>query len=236
MTAEQVDALADLAWTEVDAAQTTLALPLGATEQHGPHLPLSTDTDIAVALAQRLAAIRPEVAVAPPLAYGASGEHQHFAGTLSIGRAAVEQVLVELARSAALTFRRVIIISAHGGNAHPVSRAVEQLRGEGRDVRAWSPAETWKGDAHAGRTETSVMLALDPERVRLGAAEAGDVRPLAEVMPLLGRCGVRAVSPNGVLGDPAGASAAHGDQLLAAAAQRLAAAVNDWPRDGRTWL
>ena len=95
--------LSDLSWPQVReraAAGAVLVIPLGATEQHGPHLPLSTDTDIAVALCRGLAAARPSVLVAPPLPYGASGEHAGFAGTLSIGQDAAETVVVELGRSA----------------------------------------------------------------------------------------------------------------------------------------
>jgi mycofactocin precursor peptide peptidase len=219
-------ALADLAWPEAErAAAAMLVVPVGATEQHGPHLPLSTDTDIAVALAQRLAgALGPAAAVvAPALAYGSSGEHAAFPGTLSIGREAVERVLVELGRSASATFARVVLVSAHGGNAEPVARAAATLRSEGRDVVAWSPA--FGGDAHAGRTETSVMLALRPDRVRPDAAAAGATEPLPALWPALRERGVRAVSANGVLGDPAGASAAEGRRLLAAATAELVAAV-----------
>jgi len=204
-------------------------VPVGATEQHGPHLPLSTDTDIAVALAERLAAaLGPEAIVAPALAYGASGEHAGFAGTLSIGREAVEHVLVELGRSASASFARVVLVSAHGGNAEPVARAEERLRAEGRDVVALSPG--FGGDAHAGRTETSVMLALHPERVRLPVAEAGATAPLASLWADLRARGVRAVSPNGVLGDPAGASAEEGRRLLETATARLVTAVVGAPR------
>src|SRR5712671_2477486 len=99
--------LADLTWPEaarLAAEGALLAVPVGATEQHGPHLPLSTDTDLAVALCARLAAARPGVLAAPPVAYGASGEHQDFPGTLSIGSEAVELLLVELCRSATRTF------------------------------------------------------------------------------------------------------------------------------------
>jgi mycofactocin precursor peptide peptidase len=203
-----------------------LVVPVGSTEQHGPHLPLSTDTDVAVALAARLAARRDGVLVAPPVPYGSSGEHAGFAGTLSIGAAATELLLVELGRSALPAWaRRMLLISAHGGNAGPVAAAVRLLRSEGRDVRAWSPR--WDGDAHAGRTETSVQLALDPARVRPGAA-AGNVAPLAELMPALRAGGVRAVSPNGVLGDPTGASAAEGESLLAAATADLCTLLDHW--------
>ena len=211
---------------ELAAAGALLAVPVGATEQHGPHLPLCTDTDLAVALCARLAAARPGVLVAPPLAYGGSGEHEDFPGTLSIGTEAVELLLVELGRSATLTFSRVLLVSTHGGNTDAVRRAERRLRAESRDVRAWLPI--WEGDAHAGRAETSLELALAPDRVRPGRAEAGNTRPLTELMPELRRSGVRAVSPNGVLGDPAGASAAEGAALLARLGADLLAAVDAW--------
>jgi mycofactocin precursor peptide peptidase len=222
--------LADVTWTDADrgAADALLAVPLGSTEQHGPHLPLSTDTDIAVALAGLLARARPTVAIAPALPYGSSGEHEDFAGTLSIGQEALELTLVELCRSASATFERILLISAHGGNAEAVDRAQRRLRGEGRDVLAWAPS--WAGDAHAGRTETSLMLALAPEHVRRDEAGAGNVAPIARLLPLLRVGGVRAVSSNGVLGDPAGASALEGGRLLRAASQELVAMVDAWER------
>jgi mycofactocin precursor peptide peptidase len=211
---------------ELAVAGALLAIPVGATEQHGPHLPLSTDTDLAAALCARLAAARTGVLVAPPLAYGGSGEHQDFPGTLSIGTEAVELLLVELGRSATRTFSRMLLVSTHGGNADAVRWAERRLRAESRDVLAWLP--DWEGDAHAGRAETSLELALAPDRVRLARAEAGNTRPLTELMPELRRSGVRAVSPNGVLGDPAGASAAEGAAQLARLGADLLAAVDAW--------
>ena len=86
-------------------------------------------------------------------------------------------------------------------------------------MAAWSPS--WPGDLHAGRTETSVMLAVAPDRVLLDRAEAGDRRPIGTLLPILRRQGVRAVSPNGVLGDPAGATAEQGHRLLDSAVDEL---------------
>jgi len=259
--------LGDATWPEVEAAAgqgpTTLLVPLGATEQHGPHLPLGTDTDIAGVIARLAGARVPDAVVAPTLPYGASGEHQDFAGTLSIGAEATELVLVELGRSASETFDRLLFVNAHGGNAAPLAAAVKRLRDEGRDVRAWSPR--FGGDAHAGRTETSLMLALEAptergrpnvrpsergrplarlpdlrttasgaadERttaVRGELAEAGNVAPFSELIDDLRSGGVRAVSPNGVLGDPAGASAEEGRELFTAAAAELCATIAEWP-------
>lgn len=220
--------LAELSWPEVARypADTVLAVPLGSTEQHGPHLPLSTDTDLAVALCRRLAAGRPDVLVAPALPYGSSGEHAGFAGTLSIGQDALEFVLVELVRSATETFARVLLVSGHGGNAEPLRRAETTLRGEGRDVLAWLPE--WEGDAHAGRTETSLQLALNPWLVVYEKAAAGKTEPLQRLLPQLRRGGVRAVSPNGVLGDPVGASAAEGAAVLDGLVDDLVARVEKW--------
>jgi mycofactocin system creatininase family protein len=210
--------LSDTAWPEaaqLAGAGAILLIPLGSTEQHGPHLPFTTDTDIALAIATGAAGHDEHLVVAPPIAYGSSGEHQHFAGTLSIGHEATELVLVELGRSAHLHFAHLIVVSAHGGNAAPLGRAVTRLQGEGRPAVAWSPA--WHGDLHAGRTETSLMLAIAPDRVDLDRAEPGDPRPLTAVLPLLRADGVHSVSANGVLGDPRGASGEEGRRLLAAA-------------------
>lgn len=215
--------LAELAWPEVHG-DCLLVLPLGSTEQHGPHLPVSTDTDIATRLAQDLAAFRPEVVVAPAIPYGSSGEHADFPGTLSIGQQALELVLVELVRSADLTAGKVLLLNGHGGNTSVARRAVATLVGEGRDVRAWSPS--WPGDAHAGRTETSVQLALG---ARVGAERpVGVTSPLREILPEMMRNGLRSVSANGVLGDATGASAAEGIALLASALRDLTTFVEAW--------
>jgi creatinine amidohydrolase len=220
--------LDDLAWPAVAgvAAGTILVVPLGSTEQHGPHLPVTTDTDIATALAARLAEARDDVVVAPAVPYGSSGEHAGFAGTLSVGAAVLEQIVVELARSAD-SFAGVVLVCGHGGNAAALASAIATLRTEGRRVLAWVPRIPG-GDAHAGRTETSLMLALRPAAVTVGAAEAGDTRPIEMLMPALRECGVAAVSANGVLGDPTGASADEGRRLMDALAADLTAAVAAW--------
>ena len=218
--------LADLTWREAQArgeSGAVLIVPVGSTEQHGPHLPLSTDTTIATAIAARAALRLTDALVAPPLPYGSSGEHDAFAGTLSIGQDAVESVLIEVVRSASATFACTALVCAHGGNLAPMSRACDLLRNEGRDVLLWWP--NWRGDAHAGRAETSLMLAIDPGAVALELASAGNAMPIGLLMGELKARGVRHVSPNGVLGDPAGASTQEGARLLEAAVEDLVATV-----------
>ena len=221
--------LGSLAPADLADTKRLLVIPLGATEQHGPHLPLGTDTEIASAIAGRAAGRLAELVVAPAVPYGASGEHQAFAGTLSIGQPAMETILIELVRSASATFARVLLLSAHGGNARSVGRAVRRLRSEQRDVLAWSPAAAWAGDAHAGVIETSIMLAVAQETVDMTRAVVGNTGPLRELMPELARGGVAAVSPNGVLGDPTDATAEFGHELLARADSALETFIAKWP-------
>ena len=221
--------LADLAWPDVAeraAAGAVLAVPLGSTEQHGPHLPLSTDTDLAVTLCRRLASARPDVLIAPALPYGSSDEHDGFPGTLSIGQADVERLVLRLGRSATKTFRHVLFVSAHGGNSEPVNRAVRQLRSRSRDVTVYQPR--WEGEAHAGRHETAFQLAFDPGRVRMDRAVVGNTQPLATLMPRLRAYGVHTVSASGVLGNPTTATQADGGALLEHLAADLIRYVATW--------
>ena len=225
--------LGERTWTELDdGVPRTLLVPVGSLEQHGPHLPLDTDARIAAAVARRAAADDPALLLAPPLAYGASGEHEGFPGTLSIGHEALRVVLVELGRSAFRWATRLVFVNGHGGNLPTVPDAVHQLRAEGRDV-AWAGCVVPDGDAHAGRTETAILLALDPGVVRLEAVEPGNPAPLAELLPILVRRGVAAASPNGVLGDPRGATAAEGERLLADMVGQLRGALARWAPDDR---
>lgn len=218
--------------TEVagDAARRILLVPVGSTEQHGPHLPLDTDTRIAVELARRAAAASDRFVVGPAIAYGASGEHAGFAGTVSIGTDVLTSVLVEVGRSAD-AFAGVVFVNGHGGNAEALRSAVGLLRGEGRAVRAWSWALPG-ADAHAGRTETSLLLAIAPATVRLERAVPGRTEPIDELFDALRAHGVVGVSPNGVLGDPTGASAVEGEALLERLVGDLVEFLGRRPRPG----
>lgn len=220
--------LTDATWSDLEqrGVPPVVVVPIGSCEQHGPHLPLGTDTLIARELSNRLASREPDLLVAPTLAITSSGEHRGFPGTLSIGADATELMLVELVRSADWS-AGVVLVNGHGGNRVPVDRAAERLHAEGRRVLAWWPRADG-GDAHAGHTETSLMLALNPSLVRLDRAETGRTEPVGELTADLVRSGVRAVSPNGVLGDPTSASPRVGMALLERWSDELLEAVRRW--------
>lgn len=224
--------LGDLTWVEVDAApQPLLLVPVGSCEQHGPHLPLDTDTVIAVAVAGAVADAVSEVSsnagwpvlVAPPISIGASGEHDGFAGTLSIGANVLEDLAVELCRSAD-RFAAVVFVNGHGGNSAALRRAVERTVADGRSASLFVCGVP-DGDAHAGFTETSLMLHLAPGRVALEVAASGETRPWSEIAEQVRAMGVGSVSPTGVLGDPTGASAEVGAALFAEIVTRAVARI-----------
>jgi mycofactocin system creatininase family protein len=225
----RVRSLARAVWPDISAGA-LLVVPLGSTEQHGHHLPLGTDTTIACAVAEAAAGALDGALLAPALAYGASGEHEDFPGTVSLGTEALTGLLVEYGRSACRWAARVLLVNGHGGNLDALGTAGSQLRSEGRDV-AWFPCGIPGGDAHAGRTETSLMLHVEPEGVLGERTLGGETAPIASLLPRLRAEGVRAVSPTGVLGDPSGASAEEGAALLGVLADRVVAAAAAWEPD-----
>lgn len=229
-------------WTELGDRSATVLVPLGSIEQHGPHLPLDTDVRIAAAVADAATGSGPEpwaqgvdLLVAPPLNYGAAGEHEEFPGTISIGHEVLHSVVVEYGRSACRWAARLVFVNAHGGNGRTLLSAVSQLRTEGREV-AWFGCASPGADAHAGYTETSLLLHISPMTVRVDEMVSGNVTPVSELMASMRAGGVAAVSDNGILGDPMAASAAEGKRMLSDMAVRLADAVGRWEPDSNGML
>jgi creatinine amidohydrolase len=232
--------LGDATWTEVDrvarsdpaaadgARAPIVLIPVGSTEQHGPHLPIATDTIIAEEIAGRAIHRTDGLMLGPTIAVAASGEHAGFAGTLSIGTDTTTRVIVELVRSARWA-AGVVLVNGHGGNHDAIAAAVAALHDEGDAVLAWWPRwptrrDGGPADLHAGRIETSMMLAIDPGLVRLERAAAGPDTTIEE----LRERGVRAVSPSGVLGDPEGASGGEGERFVSAFVDDLVLRIERW--------
>jgi len=227
-----------LAWPEVAAAiesgKTTAIIVVASSEQHGPHLPEGTDAMIGEGLAVRLAQGLGNALVAPVIRPGCSDHHLGFPGTISISPellvAIIHSYLTSLRRHG---FRQFFIFSSHGGNFPVLDQMVEQ--GLPSDVRvvtdlgafARTMLEALRGFGradttipHADASETAEMLALHPELVHMQHAERGFVGEVG-LHDLQDR-GLKAISGNGVLGDPVGATSEMGEAVLDALVELLA--------------
>lgn len=202
---------------EIAHGQPIVILPLGAWEQHGPHLPLHTDTLIVEAVISsalsRLPDHQDSFFVAPTMSITASDEHAGFAGGLSCGTQALVDSVVAIARSASWA-RGVCVVNGHGGNFEALKNIASALEYEKIRATQWSLPSYKGGDMHAGHTETSLLLHLHPGLVRHDKIEVGAVDINASDINTMQVDGVQAVSPNGVLGDPRTANPQHGEQVL----------------------
>jgi creatinine amidohydrolase len=208
-------------------------IPLGALEQHGPHLPLGTDTVIAEAIAAGVAKRVNALVVGPCLPVGCSEHHLSFPGTASVP----EDVVSGYIRSTALTllghgFRYVYVESGHAGNIPAMKAAVASMPpnavgrvaafvdwpGQRRAMHAWAEKALGLSGAevgsHSGHFETSIMLALAPETVDMSAAPEGFIGSPEEASELMQAEGIAAVSPIGVVGDARSASSEAGEGYL----------------------
>lgn len=223
--------LAEQAWTSLPERPLVL-VPIGSTEQHGPHLPLATDgliaNAVALSVAERLnGAGGTSVFVAPLIPYGASGEHQDFPGTISIGHEALQVLLVELVRSLSSWSDRAVLVNGHGGNMPTLSRVINQMQFENHRVTLVGCDFESASDAHAGHEETSVMLHLHPELVVMDRATVGNTAPLPELLPMLINKGLRPITENGILGDPTQATAEAGRIMFNGLVDRIAMEVSN---------
>lgn len=227
--------LANATSRQLQGTSPALIIPVGSTEQHGPHLPLDTDTRIATAVARALAdqlvpANESKWMVAPAIEYGASGEHEEFSGTVSIGTSALRLLLVEFGRSASRWASRLVFVNGHGGNVEALATAAALLRYEGRDV-GWCSCSAENADAHAGHTETSVLLHISPADVWIDERVPGNSAPLGQLMPAMRQGGMAAVSDVGILGDPTTATAEEGARIFAEMVDGCLRRVTRWTPD-----
>jgi creatinine amidohydrolase len=224
--------------------------PIGAVEQHGPHLPLATDLIVAQATVDAVVAERGEeldLWVLPPLAYGKSNEHAWAPGTVWLSATTLLSVLGDLGRSlASLPTRRLAFVNGHGGNTQLLAVACRELRLDHglltfllhphvpRDSGGGAPTDLTEDTElgmgiHAGRDETSLILHLRPDLVDMSRAVACVPAPLAanQHVRFGGDVGFGWLSndlhPSGVIGDPTTATAERGKQLFEA----MVAALGD---------
>lgn len=250
----------------LDVARTVAVLPVAATEQHGPHLPLSVDTDlvngIVAAALPHLAADSPALFL-PTQAVGFSPEHARFAGTLTLKSETVIRLWTDIGESvAAAGVKKLVLFNAHGGQVGAMDLVARDLRARlgllvvsvswfnlplvddsGGDVNALFSAHEHRFGIHAGDIETSMMLALRPDVVRMQHARDfhSTSQDRAAACPILGngksaRLGwqMQDVSPDGAVGNAAAATPDKGRALVAAAGRALAQLLGEidrLPRD-----
>ncbi len=231
-------------------------LPTGATEQHGPALPLGTDFETADAFAGTLAD-RPDVAVLPTVPVGVSDHHRQFDGTLWVGPETFERYVRDvLASVASHGIRRAVVVNGHGGNTEAIRRAARALRaGHTAFVAPWNWWESVEGLAdevfeesggHADAMESSVVMHVASDQVRedaLGDAEAGAADGWGKQVHGAGvGFDTADFSESGAVGSPTQASPEKGRRVFEGASEELAALVDWladrpledlWPRDHR---
>jgi creatinine amidohydrolase len=211
--------------TDAVASATLAVLPIGSFEQHGPYLPLATDTLIACAVASAISGHR-NVFRLPPITFSCSHEHSAFPGTLGISATTLAAVVSDVVDG--LVQRAVtglIIVNAHGGNA-VLTNVVQQANQRGGRIKVglypsredWTEARAAAGitssnhdDMHAGELETSILLAAYPEYLRDGWGSADHTAADRRYLTTLG---IDAYTPSGVIGYPSRAAESKGKLAL----------------------
>ena len=229
--------------SEIENGRDTVIVPFGSPEQQGRHMPLGTDAvlgdEFGWALADRMGAF-----LAPTVRFGCSEHHLSFAGTISLSDETFKRIAIDVTASLSRHgFRRIVLLPTHGGNFKPLADALAEIKPvENVKIIAFTDLEALvntafkssnasgvnpaQSGAHSGEWETSLMLALRPEQVKMDQAAAGFVGPLSEIMEKVFD-GIQALDENGVLGDPRPATAAAGEQYF----EEIIEALYQWVRD-----
>ena len=225
----------------LDRGFRTVVFAVGSNEQHGPHLPTCTDTLEGDVLANKVAEKLGRALQAPSINVGCSDAHMVFPGAISLRpetlKSLIHDYCVSLAKQG---FKKIVILPSHGGNFYAVREVTEDLnRGlKGSKVVSYTDLKGLLGflaefsskygitagesGAHAGESETSMVLAIRKDLVDMKNAEKGSLGRLDEkMMGLMYSKGIKAISKNGVLGDPRKGEAGKGDEYLELWAEKM---------------
>ncbi|HSH92031.1 MAG TPA: creatininase family protein [Ramlibacter sp.] len=257
-----------LSWTEIDALpdkeNTVVVLPVGAIEQHGPHLPCAVDTIISSGvMGKALEKLPSEIRAfgLSPITYGKSDEHLHFPGTMTLTGPTLLAMVIEIGESVYRAgFRKLVFANGHGGQPQVLEMAARELRVRHGDYvivpfhvsrlpnssGKYISEQEKRLAMHAGHSETALVMALAPETVRMDRAVANfpPVFP-SKLLSVDGRpaCAwtARDFGPSGVIGDPFNATREQGDDILATLSDSWVQALTDlfhmkWVvRDEASW-
>jgi creatinine amidohydrolase len=239
----------NMTWTEIKEAiekgKDTVIVVVGSIEQHGPHLPTATDTLCGCAIAERVASKLGNVLIAPAIRPGYSEHHMHFPGTISLRPEVLIELIKDYCRSLARQgFKKIILLPTHGGNFPIVEVAAAQVFQELRtqfpvkmavytdrtgffkeqfSIAKENGIEDCQCGTHAGECETSEILAINKDLVKVEKAEKGFTGKYTDTVDSkLALEGIQAVSENGVLGNPKGATERMGKIYLERKADFLA--------------
>ncbi|MEM9542540.1 MAG: creatininase family protein [Cyanobacteria bacterium P01_E01_bin.42] len=244
-----------LTWTEIqampDKENTVIIQPIGAIEQHGPHLPIAVDSAISVGvLGKALSQLEDQIPAyaLPPLYYGKSNEHWHFPGTITLSAPTLLATIKEVAESIYRAgFRKLVLMNSHGGQPQIMEIAARDLHQEYGDFLVF-PFFTWRVPniakdlltqkelevgIHAGDAETSLMLALLPEQVKMERAvcEYPPESPPESLLSMEGKLPfawtTKDLSQSGVIGDATTATREKGDRILASLAEGWVQVIRD---------
>ncbi len=244
--------IGELTWPEAENVlqQVDVAiLPVGAIEQHGPHLPLDTDAFDAEYLAHQVAAAcsDPKPLVLPLISYGVSYHHDDFKGTISIGNETLSRMVYEIGIGAARNgIKKLVIINGHGGNAPSLNFAAQMIN---RDTKIFVSVDTGEtsdsdidklvetpNDVHAGEFETSTTLAVRPHLVKMDQAARSIPRFSSRYLNFTSKRGIswyaytKPISETGVMGDPTKASSEKGQKMWKIMIGHLVAFIEDLKR------
>jgi len=231
----------------IDSGFKTVLVPVGSTEQHGPHLPTFTDSLLAYDLCERLAKKLGRTLVAPVIRPGCSEHHLAFPGTISVPpstlRAVVDAYVGSLVRAG---FKNFILIPTHGGNFEPLRKGFSSLRKKHREVKIYGYFNLERfvaamnevaaqfgvspeaAGAHSGFAETSCVLAVRKDLVDMSSAAPGYVGPFnKEVSRQIIKRGMTAFTKNGVLGDPRGSSGEAGERIIQNLVDHITVTLNE---------
>ncbi len=247
----------EMSWPEVKEAvgqQRVPLVPVGSTEQHGPHLPTKTDAFLAYEVCKEAARKAPEAVVLPPVSYGYNEHHLDFPATIHIGYETLTKFVIDIGRSLAHHgFRKIIIVNGHGSNTAPMEIAARRITLESPAICASliyialapEALTILEGeDAHAAELETSLMLHLAPELVDMSKAVRDWCFPKSKFIqwgyePGQKGFGVAGgtvqfmdwwsrTSETGTQGDPTKASKAKGERILHLCAEALASFIREF--------